>query len=310
MESLLKAVLVGMSLKKAVAGSLKKAGSMSLLKAVLFLGFFLGPVEGHPNFPWWNVRFFDGVFYLINHVSGWQEELEAWQVASLEEAFHQDPEMQIYIMGHSQMGSGSTNYAPIWNQQASQWLLSTAEAGPNQQAGQMLDLELLYYREDWAPDPGSGSRTMGRGTPPTSTSEPLGSVPADGKGKESAVVREPAKAVERPKAKSRVAAIKEEEDDDEEDEEPEKAKHKKRKKGERRAESLKRLRIQMMTWMKGLTKAMTKSLTEDLGVGQHQWLLKQLPEPVEGCGFEPGKRLCRLEPGERLFAVQCTELPT
>ena len=69
-----------------------------------------------------------------------------WQVLSLEEAFQQDPEMQIYIMGHSQMGSPSTNYAPIWNSQASQWLLATNPAGPNQQAGQMLDLELLHYR--------------------------------------------------------------------------------------------------------------------------------------------------------------------
>ena len=136
---------MAMSLQKAM--SLKKAGGMSLLKAFLLMGmFFLGPVEGHPNFPWWNVRFFDGTFYLINHVSQWQEELSMWQVLSLEEAFQQDPEMQIYIMGHSQMGSPSTNYAPIWNSQASQWLLATNPAGPNQQAGQMLDLELLHYR--------------------------------------------------------------------------------------------------------------------------------------------------------------------
>ena len=136
---------MAMSLQKAM--SLKKAGGMSLLKAVLLMGiFFLGPVEGHPNFPWWNVRFFDGTFYLINHVSQWQEELSMWQVLSLEEAFQQDPEMQIYIMGHSQMGSPSTNYAPIWNSQASQWLLATNPPGPNQQAGQMLDLELLHYR--------------------------------------------------------------------------------------------------------------------------------------------------------------------
>ena len=149
MGSLLKAVLLSlimaMSLQKAM--SLKKAGGMSLLKAFLLMGiFFLGPVEGHPNFPWWNVRFFDGTVYLINHVSQWQEELSMWQVLSLEEAFQQDPEMQIYIMGHSQMGSPSTNYAPIWNSRASQWLLATKPPGPNQQAGQMLDLELLHYR--------------------------------------------------------------------------------------------------------------------------------------------------------------------
>ena len=136
---------MAMSLQTAI--SLKKAGGMSLLKAALLMGMCsLGPVEGHPNFPWWNVRFHDGTFYLINHVSQWQEELAMWQVVSLEEAFEHDPEMQVYIMGHSQMGSPSTNYAPIWNPQASQWLLATTPPGPNQQAGQMLDLELLYYR--------------------------------------------------------------------------------------------------------------------------------------------------------------------
>ena len=145
MKAVLLSLIMAMSLQKAM--SLKKAGGMSLLKAFLLMGiFFLGPVEGHPNFPWWNVRFFDGTFYLINHVSQWQEELSMWQVLSLEEAFQQDPEMQIYIMGHSQMGSPSTNYAPIWNSQASQWLLATNPPGPNQQAGQMLDLELLHYR--------------------------------------------------------------------------------------------------------------------------------------------------------------------
>ena len=171
MGSLLKAVLLSlimaMSLQKAM--SLKKAGGMSLLKAFLLMDiFFLGPVEGHPNFPWWNVRFFDGTFYLINHVSQWQEELSMWQVLSLEEAFQQDPEMQIYIMGHSQMGSPSTNYAPIWNSQASQWLLATNPPGPNQQAGQMLDLELLHYRvEENKEGSKTGSSTGGaRGKKP------------------------------------------------------------------------------------------------------------------------------------------------
>ena len=104
-------------------------------------GAFPGACRRPSQLPRWNVRFHDGIFYLINHVSGWQEELAMWQVVSLEEAFQQD-----YIMGHSQMGSPSTNYAPIWNTQAGQWLLATTHSGPNQQAGQVLDLELLHYR--------------------------------------------------------------------------------------------------------------------------------------------------------------------
>ena len=93
------------------------------------------------------------------------------------------------------------------------------------------------------------------------------------------------------KAKTKDPPIKEEEeeDDDDDETEPEKAKHKKRKKEKEKAQGKEGVRMQMTTWMEGLTKGLTKGLRKGLEkglvVGQilHQWLLKQQPEPVKGC---------------------------
>ena len=61
------------------------------------------------------------------------------------------------------------------------------------------------------------------------------------------------------------------------------------KKEKEKAQGKEGVRMQMTTWMEGLTKGLTKGLRKGLEkglvVGQilHQWLLKQQPEPVKGC---------------------------
>ena len=133
------------SLTKAGGRSLQKAGSLGMA-LFTFMVVMVGPAKAMGAFPWWNVRFFDGIYYLIDHNSGWQEQLETWEVMSLEEAMHADPEMGIYIHGHSHLGSGSTEHPTIWNSQARQWLISLQPPGPNDYLALSLDLPLLYMR--------------------------------------------------------------------------------------------------------------------------------------------------------------------
>lgn len=111
-----------------------------------FLVVMVGPAKAMEPFPWWNVRLFDGIYYLVDHNSGWQEQLETWEVMSLEEAMQADPEMAIYIHGHSNLGSGTTQHPPVWNAQARQWLMSLQPPGPNDHMALSLDLPLLYMR--------------------------------------------------------------------------------------------------------------------------------------------------------------------
>ena len=133
------------SLTKAEGMSLKKAGSLG--KAlIIFMVVMLGPAKAMEMLPWWNVRLFDGVYYLIDHTSGWQTALETWQVMSLEEAMQADPEMAIYIQGHSDTESGTTQHPPVWNSHAGQWLISLQPPGPTDQIALSLDLTLLYMR--------------------------------------------------------------------------------------------------------------------------------------------------------------------
>ena len=101
------------SLTKAEGMSLKKAGSLG--KAlIIFMVVMLGPAKAMEMLPWWNVRLFD--------------------------------EMAIYIQGHSDTESGTTQHPPVWNSHAGQWLISLQPPGPTDQIALSLDLTLLYMR--------------------------------------------------------------------------------------------------------------------------------------------------------------------
>ena len=118
------------SLTKAGGMSLQKAGSLGKALVILMV-VIVGPAKAMEAFPWWNVRLFDGVYYLIDHTTGWRELLGTWEVLSLEEAMEADPEMGIFIHGHSQLESASTEHPPVWNFQARQWLISLQPPSPH-----------------------------------------------------------------------------------------------------------------------------------------------------------------------------------
>ena len=74
----------------------------SLQKAVVVVALLATkPATGYP-FQWWRVRTWHGRYYYI-YQSGRYEELQDWEVESLEEAFIQEPEMAVFITGMSQM---------------------------------------------------------------------------------------------------------------------------------------------------------------------------------------------------------------
>ena len=106
----------------------------------------MGPAKAMAALPWWNVRLFDGVYYLIDDTTGWRQELDTWEVLSLEEAMEADPEMKMFIHGHSQLESASTEHPAVWNFQARQWLISLQPPSPHDQLALSLDLPLLYLR--------------------------------------------------------------------------------------------------------------------------------------------------------------------
>lgn len=126
--------------------SLKKA-MMSLLKA-LALGALLlpEPAKAAPDFPWWNIRFFDGQYYLADSSTGWQQALEDWETESLEEAMLHDQEMEYFIHGHSWLETGALDGPPIWSSQSQQWLVHPGPLGPMDQPAIGLDLRMFQWR--------------------------------------------------------------------------------------------------------------------------------------------------------------------
>ena len=92
--------------------------AQSLQQAQLWAGLATKPVRGFP-IEWWRIRVWEGKFYYI-YRSGYYEELQQWEVESLEEAFTTEPEMAVFIMGQSQMHSRAVGeWPPYWNVESS-----------------------------------------------------------------------------------------------------------------------------------------------------------------------------------------------
>eukprot|EP00438_Fugacium_kawagutii_P006963 Skav203629 [mRNA] locus=scaffold935:952418:955477:+ [translate_table: standard] len=107
----------------------------SLQEALLLCGCVL-PATG---MPWWRIRVWDNRFFYA-HASGWWDELPDWEQESLQEAFYWEPEMAVYIYGHSQT-CHFDEWAPVWNQDAREWQTSRTRPGPDQFEAQEIDLE-------------------------------------------------------------------------------------------------------------------------------------------------------------------------
>lgn len=133
---------MGWSLKKAVLCltlALPVAGIKWSLKEALMFGGFVLPATG---IPWWRVRFHGGRYFYI-HENGWWDELPEWEQESLQEAINWEPEMAVYIHGHSQTCQYH-EWPPIWNQDAREWQVSRNRPSSGDFEAQEINLEEFW----------------------------------------------------------------------------------------------------------------------------------------------------------------------
>eukprot|EP00438_Fugacium_kawagutii_P015174 Skav227599 [mRNA] locus=scaffold1141:278674:279822:- [translate_table: standard] len=101
-----------------------------------------GSVLPATSIPWWRVRFHQGKYFYV-HASGWWDELPEWEQESLEQAFYWEPEMAVYIHGHSQTCQFHES-PPLWNQDAREWQVCRPKPDPEAFVAQELDLEEMW----------------------------------------------------------------------------------------------------------------------------------------------------------------------
>ena len=97
----------------------EKVNHKPAMALVLLLALLCQPVKAAKDFEWWNVRIFDGKFYIVNPATGWYEDLGWWESQSLQEVLDNNEPMLWFINGHSGMGSEAFAYPPVWDFQSS-----------------------------------------------------------------------------------------------------------------------------------------------------------------------------------------------
>ena len=100
----------------------EKVNHKPAMALVLLLALLGQPVKAAKDFEWWNVRIFDGKFYIVNPATGWYEDLGWWESQSLQEVLDNNEPMLWFINGHNGMGSEAFAYPPVWDFQSSLWM--------------------------------------------------------------------------------------------------------------------------------------------------------------------------------------------
>ena len=143
----------------------EKVNHKPAMALVLLLALLGQPVKAARDFEWWNVRIFDGKFYIVNPATGWYEDLGWWESQSLQEVLDNNEPMLWFINGHSGMGSEAFAYPPVWDFQSSLWMAQGGAPLNTQQPARALDMQQMvddYYQQCmsshgdtvWQPDTG------------------------------------------------------------------------------------------------------------------------------------------------------------